>query len=203
MSVSQCVGPTLDIDDSNVLDVRLAGVPAAAALPATGNGLRADPGRGLWAPAEHTALQISEFRRFSQGGVIVNPGGRRLADMMLIQVTNPSPSRTMLCTLLASTKLVFAIKKNDTTGWGMLTGYDVNADVTSTVPVVTQYVRRDQGLATAEAGMVYSHTEIAQFLLGPGGGAKLRVQAGVECYDSGYVRVTDIWQGARGIGVTL
>lgn len=203
MSVTQCVGPTLDIDDSNVLDVRLAGEPAAAVLPGTGNGLRADPGRGLWAPAEHTALQINEHRRFSQGGVIVNPGGKRLADVMLVQVTNPSPSRSMLVTLLVGTKLVFAIKKTDVTGWGMLTGYDVNADVTAAVPIVTQFVRRDQGLALVEALMVYSHTEIASFLLGPGGGAKVRVQAGVECYDSGYVRVTDIWQSARGVGVTL
>lgn len=203
MSVTQCVGPTLDIDDANVLDVRLAGAPATAVLPASGNGLRADPGRGLWAPAEHKTLAVSEERRFSQGGVIVNPGGKRMADVMAVQVTNPSPSRSMLVTLLISTKLVFAIKKTDTTGWGMLTGYDVNADVTSAVPTVPQFSRRDQGVPTYEAKMVYSHTETAQFTLGPGGGAKLRVQAGVECYDTGYVRVTDIWQGAQGAGVTM
>lgn len=202
MSVTQCVGPTLDIDDANVLDVRLAGTPAEAALPASGNGLRIDPGRGVWAPAEHTAIQIHDDRRYSQGGVIVNPGGRRLADVLTVTITNPSQSRPMICQVVVGTKLVFAIKKAEYTGWGMVTGYDTGADPASAVPVVSQFARRDDGLPLAEARMVYSYAEAVPVLLGPKGTSKLRIQSGVECYDSGYVRVTDIWQSVRGIGVT-
>lgn len=203
MATSQCVGPTMAVSDNNVLDVRLAGTPSTQSMPSTGNSLRIDTGRGIWAPAEHKALQIYGGRTDSHGGVIVYPGNTRRGNVLSVSATNPSPSRSMLALVTFDAKLVHSIAKTVTSGWSFDAGFDVDSDPSTTVALVSQITRRDQGITTGEAAFVHTFSEAAHVVIGPGATARIRYQVGVASIDTGYVKVTQTWQGIKGIGVTL
>lgn len=210
MATNQCVGPSLDIDENTgILDVRLAGAPAAAGVPTTGNGLRLDQTKGMWAPADHATVQIHGTKTDSYGaGVVINPGATRLASTLTVTVTNPSTTRQMLALVnfhvRESHAIAPALSTNaGYTGWGLLAGYDIGASTAAAVVLGPAIERRDPGVANAERTFAHSHTTSTHLTLPPGGSTQVRLQGGWACYDWGYVRCSQMSLEIVGIGVTL
>jgi hypothetical protein len=210
--VQQCVGPSLEASDANVLDVRLADAPAAESLPASGNGLRLDEARGLWAPAEHTAIQIYGYREDSYGGLVIHPGSSRTSGVLTVEVENPSEERSMLCLVNFRAKETHNIAarvdsgeliNSGWSGWSFRFGYDVDADPASAVALQDDMVRRDSGFLQGEKGFTHQLHESTHLLLPPGGSSTIRFQMGLASHDVGYVRYVGSWLEIRGLGVTV
>jgi hypothetical protein len=205
--LSQCVGPEFDVEDgTGALLLRLAGGPAGAALPASGNGLRVDPDKGAWAPAEHTAVSIAASREDAPGGAIVYPGNQRLSGTLSKTVTNPSATRSalLLVTVRATMehKIPAAASNNaGYTGWSLLLGFDV--DASSSAPDVSPVlVRRDHGV-DHEATLIHQVSDTFHVTLAPGATSTVRARCGLSVYDFGYGKYVRSYLALRGIGATL
>lgn len=209
---TQCVGPSLDVDEAGILHVRLAGTPVVEPMPAAGNGARLDDTRGLWVPVEHRALQIHGYRTDSPGGATIHPGSTRRTGVLSVNVTNPSAQRSMLALVTFGVKEVHSIAPRvdsgpsvnaGWSGWGLLVGYDVDADPASDVALTPELVRRDQGVLEGEKSYTHTHAESTHLVLAPSQTSVIRYQAALTSYDYGYVRFTAAYLDIRGIGVTL
>lgn len=203
--LTQCIGPEFAVEDDGSLVARLAGDPAGAALPTSGNGLRVDPVKGLWAPAAHTLGWVRDDRTDNPGNVVVNPGGTRKSGLMKTTITNAHPSRSMVCMLTIDVTAVFNISPvNDTTaytGWGMDVGVDVDADPTHAVPMDRMRGARSIG-ASSEAGMAESVSRSLHVFLDPASTADIRTQIALTCYEDGYVRYIRSYMTMTGLAVT-
>lgn len=203
--LTQCVGPEFSVGDDNVLSLRLAGSPANTAEPASGNGLRLDPLKGLWTPAEHRTVQVSVDRTDSPGAV-VNVGGTSKSGRLETTVTNPSPTRDLLVMFTASVTAVMNIAAATTddpyTGWSLLLGYDVDAVAGTSVPTPAAKTKRDQGISV-EAGFTEQASATDHALVPAGTSLIIRTQAGVSVFEHGYARYVHTYLAIRGIGVTL
>lgn len=205
MALEQCIGPEFEVDDGGELLLRLAGAPAGAALAATGNGLRVDPDKGAWAPAEHRAVQVSASRNDAPGNKVVNPGSQRLSGKLFETITNPSPTRSLLALVVVTFKAVFNIAPDEGyayTGWVVLGGLDVGNAAEDPVAMNELLVGRDQG-ATDETPVKKQATWTTHVLVGPGESTLLRAQMGLKAIEDGYVRYVGSWMTAHGLAVTL
>lgn len=205
--LSQCIGPEFDSLPPGELVLRLAGTPAGAALPASGNGLRVDPDKGAWAPAEHTCLEIAKSREDRPGGATVYPGARRVSGLLTYTITNPSASRSMLCFIQVEASLEFKIPEADGTnagytGWALVLGWDADADATKAVHTPDAVTRRDMGV-DHEASIIQQAAATGHIVLPPGESVDLRAQTGLRVFDFGYGKYVYSYLAVRGIGVTL
>lgn len=204
--MTMCVGPEFDVEPDGSLVLRLAGAPAESALPTSGNGMRLDPTKGLWVPAEHTAVQISSSRTESPGNRLVKTGNNFTATPLTVTVVNPSPTRPLLCFFTVEHAATFniAAAADDNagyTGWQLLGGLDIDGVPSSGLPTRALLTRRDQGVEE-ESGYTEQAVQTGHMVIAPGGTGKIRASTGVACFQWGYVRVVHLYETVRGIGVT-
>ena len=202
---TQCVGPEFAVLPDGTLVHRLAGTPPTASLPATGNGARVDPLKGFWVPAEHTSVQIAKSREDRPGGVKVTVGNHRRSGLLSVTVTNPSPSRPMLCLLTVTAalehKIAAAAPDNaGYTGWSLELGVDV--DVTGPVELSDVITRRDTGV-DHEATLRHQVCDTLHVGLAAAQSVIVRAQMGLRIFEFGYGRYTATYLAVRGIGVTV
>jgi hypothetical protein len=204
---TQCVGPSLDVDDAGVLHSRLAGNPPSAALPASGNGTRIDPDRGLWTPAEHRAVQIGAAREDVPGGGNIPTGNNRAGEILTATVVNPSATRSLLCYFTATFRAIFTIPQAVAgnagyTGWQLLAGIDTDTN-TGTPTLDERIARRDQGVASGPSRMSHSDVITGHLVIAPGQTSWIRARMGMGCFEFGYVQPLHFYTDLRGLGVTL
>lgn len=203
--LAQCIGPEFAVKPDGSLVARLADGPAGAALPSSGNGLRVDPVKGLWAPAAQTLGWVRDDRTDNPGNVVINPGGTRKSGVMKTTITNSHPTRPMVCLLTIDVTAVFNISANNTdtsyTGWGLDVGVDVDANPTHAVPLDRMRGARSIG-ASSEAGMVESVSRSLHVFLDPASTADVRTQLALTCYEDGYVRYIRSYMTMTGLAVT-
>ena len=203
---TQCVGPEFDVLPDGTLVARLAGTPSTAAYPATGNGVRVDPLKGLWAPAEHNCIQIAVSREDRPGGTTVPTGNLKRSGLLTKTITNPSATRPMMCliTVLASLehKIAEATESNaGYTGWALQLGVDIDVATDTPVRLSDIITRRDHGVGH-EASLIHQAVDTLHILIPPASSANLRAQCALRVFEYGYGKYVGTYLAIRGIGVT-
>lgn len=200
-----CVDDNFEVDENGVLTLAKCGDPADqawpyAANPTNNNGLRLDPGCGLWAPPDKIVSSYFASQTTALGVTLTNGGTTATSAPLLLSVANPSADFPMLLVLEMFNSWRFGQLNNTFTvarsGWSK-----DNASVPANE--VASHVRAEASF-TQQTGWIGTSTDIIKDVLNPGQVATYRLVTamshGITTGASEYIQTVE---KLNGYGITI